>query len=102
VAALNGIRRRAVRPASHTRVAHKDFDFPADEWLRRRLTDISRDSVAVLLPEGIEAVRPSVFCPMDMVVIVALRNRMRRGRGLKPRSTPRAKQRSAGICYRLR
>ena len=47
VAALNGIRRRAVRPASHTRVAHKDFDFPADEWLRRRLTDISRDSVAV-------------------------------------------------------
>jgi hypothetical protein len=34
-----------VRQASHTRVAHKDF--PADEWLRRRLTDISRDSVAV-------------------------------------------------------
>jgi hypothetical protein len=86
-----------VRPASHTRVAHKDF--PADEWLRRRLTDISRDSVrrGCLLPEGIEAARPSVLCPMDIVLLDAQRNRMRRGRGLKPRSTPRAKQQSIGI-----
>lgn len=60
----------AVRAASHTRVAHKDF--PADEWLETRThADRSRDGVALRpLPEGIEAARPSVCALRTSFIIV--------------------------------
>ena len=86
-----------VRAAGQPHTCRKDKDLPSRCMAEVHLTDKSRDSVAVLLPEGIEAARPSLFALQTWLLLATKKPHAARARD---RSRDRRRERSnEGVVF---